>query len=142
MFSITDNILSPEVAFSGDTTSDFMLDPLNADALRAKVLITEAIFLDDSTSIEHARQHGHTHISEKSTSHVNSLEESPWFSEADTLCASVSENYIRNKSIHKDEAHQHPNIFPSTTLTSIPFFFKYILSPHHTCPKHILQALL
>ncbi|KAK2445039.1 tRNase Z TRZ1 [Trifolium repens] len=59
-----DNILSPEVAFSGDTTSDFMLDPLNADALRAKVLITEAIFLDDSTSIEHARQHGHTHISE------------------------------------------------------------------------------
>jgi hypothetical protein len=55
---------------------------------------------------------------------VNSLEESPWFSEADTLCASVSENYIRNKSINKDEAHHHPNIFPSTTLTSIPFFFK------------------
>jgi ribonuclease Z len=29
------------VAFTGDTTSDFLLDPLNADALRAKVLITE-----------------------------------------------------------------------------------------------------
>lgn len=34
-------ILSPEVAFTGDTTSDFMLDPCNADALRAKILITE-----------------------------------------------------------------------------------------------------
>ncbi|KAF7831694.1 tRNase Z TRZ2, chloroplastic [Senna tora] len=61
---ITDTILSPEVAFTGDTTSDFMLDPRNADALRAKVLITEATFLDDSFSIDHARQHGHTHIFE------------------------------------------------------------------------------
>ncbi|KAL8130634.1 hypothetical protein V2J09_019789 [Rumex salicifolius] len=38
---ITDMILSPEVAFTGDTTSDFMLEPRNADALRAKLLITE-----------------------------------------------------------------------------------------------------
>jgi ribonuclease Z len=34
-------ILIPEVAFTGDTTSDFILDPRNSDALRAKVLITE-----------------------------------------------------------------------------------------------------
>ncbi|XP_061360695.1 tRNase Z TRZ2, chloroplastic [Gastrolobium bilobum] len=61
---ITDVILSPEVAFTGDTTSDFMLDPLNADALRAKILITEATFLDESFSIDHARQHGHTHLFE------------------------------------------------------------------------------
>ncbi|KAH1211775.1 tRNase Z TRZ2, chloroplastic [Glycine max] len=61
---ITDMILSPEVAFTGDTTSDFMLDPCNADALRAKILITEATFLDDSFSIDHARQHGHTHLFE------------------------------------------------------------------------------
>ncbi|XP_031489570.1 tRNase Z TRZ2, chloroplastic-like [Nymphaea colorata] len=61
---ITDTILSPEVAFTGDTTSDFMLEPRNADALRAKILITEATFLDDDISIEHARQHGHTHLSE------------------------------------------------------------------------------
>ncbi|KAK9089791.1 hypothetical protein Scep_028873 [Stephania cephalantha] len=38
---ITDVVLSPEVAFTGDTTSDFLLDPRSADALRAKVLITE-----------------------------------------------------------------------------------------------------
>lgn len=61
---ITDMILSPEVAFTGDTTSDFMLNPRNSDALRAKVLITEATFLDEGFSIEHARQHGHTHLFE------------------------------------------------------------------------------
>ncbi|XP_010270098.1 PREDICTED: ribonuclease Z, chloroplastic [Nelumbo nucifera] len=61
---ITDIILSPEVAFTGDTTSDFMLEPRNADALRAKILITEATFLDEEISIEHARQHGHTHLFE------------------------------------------------------------------------------
>ncbi|KAL6999997.1 mitochondrial 3'-tRNA processing endonuclease Trz2 [Sarracenia purpurea var. burkii] len=61
---ITDTILSPEVAFTGDTMSDFMLDPRSADALRAKVLITEATFLDEGFSIEHAREHGHTHLFE------------------------------------------------------------------------------
>ncbi|XP_042019433.1 tRNase Z TRZ2, chloroplastic-like isoform X2 [Salvia splendens] len=61
---ITDTILCPEVAFTGDTTSDFYLDPRSADALRAKILITEATFLDESVSAEHAREHGHTHIDE------------------------------------------------------------------------------
>ncbi|XP_047319963.1 tRNase Z TRZ2, chloroplastic [Impatiens glandulifera] len=61
---ITDTILCPEVAFTGDTTSDFLLDPRSADALRAKVLITEATFLDEEMSIEHAREHGHTHLFE------------------------------------------------------------------------------
>lgn len=61
---ITDTILSPEVAFTGDTTSDFFLDPRSADALRANVLITEATFLNEDYSVEHAREHGHTHIFE------------------------------------------------------------------------------
>ncbi|XP_071726027.1 tRNase Z TRZ2, chloroplastic-like [Rutidosis leptorrhynchoides] len=61
---ITDIILSPEVAFTGDTNSDFLLDPRSSDALRAKVLITEATFLDDKCTIEHAREHGHMHIDE------------------------------------------------------------------------------
>ncbi|KAK1291573.1 hypothetical protein QJS10_CPB17g02022 [Acorus calamus] len=61
---ITDTILSPEVAFTGDTKSDFMLEPRNADAMRAKVLITEATFLDDEFGVEHARQHGHMHLFE------------------------------------------------------------------------------
>ncbi|KAJ6880452.1 tRNase Z TRZ2 [Populus alba x Populus x berolinensis] len=61
---ITDIILSPEVAFTGDTTAEYMLDPRNADALRAKVLITEATFLDEDFTTEHARQRGHTHLFE------------------------------------------------------------------------------
>ncbi|KAK3184456.1 hypothetical protein Dsin_031742 [Dipteronia sinensis] len=61
---ITDIILSPEVAFTGDTTSEYMLNPRNADALRAKILITEATFLDEACSIDHAQQHGHTHLFE------------------------------------------------------------------------------
>ncbi|XP_020520265.1 nuclear ribonuclease Z isoform X3 [Amborella trichopoda] len=40
---ITDTILSPEVAFTGDTMSDFILEPRNSDALRSKILITELI---------------------------------------------------------------------------------------------------
>ncbi|CAI9759916.1 unnamed protein product [Fraxinus pennsylvanica] len=61
---ITDTILCPEVAFTGDTMSDFFLDPRSADALRAKILITEATFLDETVSVEHARDHGHTHLFE------------------------------------------------------------------------------
>ncbi|KAH9793506.1 tRNase Z TRZ2 [Citrus sinensis] len=53
---ITDIVLSPEVAFTGDTTSEFMLNPLR--------LSYQATFLDDEMSIEHAQQHGHTHLSE------------------------------------------------------------------------------
>ncbi|KDP30837.1 hypothetical protein JCGZ_13780 [Jatropha curcas] len=61
---ITDIILSPEVAFTGDTTAEYMLDPRNSDALRAKILITEATFLDEDFSIQHAQKHGHTHLFE------------------------------------------------------------------------------
>ncbi|XP_062107282.1 tRNase Z TRZ2, chloroplastic isoform X3 [Humulus lupulus] len=71
---ITDTILSPEVAFTGDTTSEYMRDPRNADALRAKILITEATFLDENYSIEHARQHGHTHIFEDIRQAVSKLQ--------------------------------------------------------------------
>lgn len=31
----------PEVAFTGDTTAEFLTDPGNADVLRAKLLIME-----------------------------------------------------------------------------------------------------
>ncbi|KAG7590138.1 Metallo-beta-lactamase [Arabidopsis suecica] len=61
---ITDNITTPEVAFTGDTTADFVVDESNADALKAKVLVMESTFLDDSVSVEHARDYGHIHLSE------------------------------------------------------------------------------
>ncbi|CAL9240675.1 unnamed protein product [Arabidopsis halleri] len=61
---ITDSITTPEVAFTGDTTADFVVDETNADALKAKVLVMESTFLDDSVSVEHARDYGHIHLSE------------------------------------------------------------------------------
>ncbi|XP_010471561.1 PREDICTED: nuclear ribonuclease Z [Camelina sativa] len=61
---ITNSITTPEVAFTGDTTSDFVVDENNDDVLKAKVLVMESTFLDDSVSVEHARDYGHIHLSE------------------------------------------------------------------------------
>lgn len=38
---ITNVESTPEIAFSGDTMSDFILDPDNADVLKAKILVVE-----------------------------------------------------------------------------------------------------
>eukprot|EP00252_Welwitschia_mirabilis_P025829 TRINITY_DN8226_c0_g1_i1.p1 TRINITY_DN8226_c0_g1~~TRINITY_DN8226_c0_g1_i1.p1 ORF type:complete len:332 (+),score=50.14 TRINITY_DN8226_c0_g1_i1:76-1071(+) len=61
---ITYTLKTPEIAFTGDTMADFIMDPNNADALKAKLLIMEATFVNDSITIEHARDYGHTHLSE------------------------------------------------------------------------------
>ncbi|WVZ77036.1 hypothetical protein U9M48_024939 [Paspalum notatum var. saurae] len=61
---ITNTVTTAEIAFTGDTTADFILDPDNADVLGAKILVVESTFLDDSISVEHAREYGHTHLSE------------------------------------------------------------------------------
>ncbi|XP_058085848.1 nuclear ribonuclease Z isoform X2 [Magnolia sinica] len=61
---ITYTVTSPEVAFTGDTMSDFIVDPNNIDVLRARVLIMESTFVDNVMPIEHARDYGHTHLDE------------------------------------------------------------------------------
>ncbi|KAM7268788.1 hypothetical protein ACFE04_010954 [Oxalis oulophora] len=61
---ITNTITTPEVAFTGDTTSDFILDETNADALTAKLLVLESTYLDNTVPVQQARDHGHTHLSE------------------------------------------------------------------------------
>ncbi|KAF6159945.1 hypothetical protein GIB67_033029 [Kingdonia uniflora] len=61
---ITHTITSPEVAFTGDTMSDFIGDPNNVDALNAKILVVESTFVDDAMTVENARDYGHTHLSE------------------------------------------------------------------------------
>ncbi|KAK8964582.1 hypothetical protein KSP40_PGU005457 [Platanthera guangdongensis] len=83
---ITDTILSPEVAFTGDTRSDFICEQKNSDALRAKVLITEATFLDDEFDIEHARQHGHMHL-------LEIMEHAQWFRNKAILLTHFSSRY-------------------------------------------------
>lgn len=44
------------VAFSGDTTIDFIHEPAAADAMRAELLIVECSFIDDSVSVADARK--------------------------------------------------------------------------------------
>ncbi|KAL6604581.1 hypothetical protein ACP70R_043008 [Stipagrostis hirtigluma subsp. patula] len=61
---ITNTVTTPEIAFTGDTMSDFILDPDNADVLKARILVVESTFLDDSISLEHAKEYGHTHLFE------------------------------------------------------------------------------
>ncbi|OMO61264.1 nuclear ribonuclease Z-like protein [Corchorus capsularis] len=61
---ITYTITSPEVAFTGDTMSDFIVDAANSDVLRARILVVESTFVDNSVSVEHARDYGHIHLSE------------------------------------------------------------------------------
>ncbi|CAN1262457.1 tRNase Z TRZ1 [Linum perenne] len=41
---ITDTVTHPEIAFTGDTMSDFILDESNIDVLKAKILVMEVYF--------------------------------------------------------------------------------------------------
>jgi hypothetical protein len=48
---ITNTVTTPEVAFTGDTMSDFILDPDNVDVLKAKILVVEVLLLPLSQCI-------------------------------------------------------------------------------------------
>ncbi|XP_050257605.1 tRNase Z TRZ1-like isoform X3 [Quercus robur] len=61
---ITYTVTVPEIAFTGDTMSDFIVDQNNIDALRSRILVMECTFVDNSVQVEGARDYGHTHISE------------------------------------------------------------------------------
>ncbi|KAI3931345.1 hypothetical protein MKX01_040262 [Papaver californicum] len=61
---ITNTITSPEIAFTGDTTSDFIIDPNNVDDSKARILAMESTYVNDAQSVEHAKDYGHTHLSE------------------------------------------------------------------------------
>lgn len=57
---VTHNV--PEIAFTGDTTLAAIAD--SEVCRRARILITEMTFLDDTCSAEDARRFGHIHIDE------------------------------------------------------------------------------
>ncbi|KAK1305866.1 Nuclear ribonuclease Z [Acorus calamus] len=61
---ITYVVTTPEIAFTGDTMSDFIVDPDNSDVLEARILVMESTFVDDKMTVENARDYGHTHLSE------------------------------------------------------------------------------
>lgn len=55
MQEITHRIVVPELAFTGDTTVDFITDAANAEVFKARLLIMECSFLDDAMSPEDAK---------------------------------------------------------------------------------------
>lgn len=54
----------PDVAFTGDTSGELFEQDGNADMYRAKLLIVECTFVDESVSWEQARERGHIHITD------------------------------------------------------------------------------
>ncbi|XP_012080218.1 nuclear ribonuclease Z isoform X2 [Jatropha curcas] len=70
---ITNTVTAPEIAFTGDTMSDFIIDETNSDVLRARILVMESTFVEDTVKVEHARDYGHTHLSEEIQEAVSRL---------------------------------------------------------------------
>ncbi|CAL9748101.1 unnamed protein product [Musa acuminata subsp. burmannicoides] len=114
---IIDIVLSPEVAFTGDTNSDFILEPRNADALRAKILITEATFLDDENDIEHAREHGHLHL-------LEIMEHAQWFRNKAILLTHFSSRY-KIEDIRQAVSKLQPKLSPKVVALTEGFRSAY-----------------
>lgn len=62
--AVTDELEVCEVAFTGDTSAEWLGDPGAARALGAKLLILECTFVCDAVSPAQARAFGHTHLDE------------------------------------------------------------------------------
>lgn len=114
---ITDTMLSPELAFTGDTTSDFILEPRNADALRAKVLITEMTFLDEVCDVEHARLRGHIHM-------LEILEHAQWFRNKTILFTHFSSRY-KLEDIRQATLRLQPKLSPKVIALTEGFKSSY-----------------
>jgi ribonuclease Z len=54
----------PEVAFTGDTSGELFERPGAEDIYRAKLLIVECTFVDESVTWEQARERGHIHVTD------------------------------------------------------------------------------
>lgn len=52
---ITHRVVVPELAFTGDTTADFITDPANEEVFKARLLIMECSFLDGAMPPENAK---------------------------------------------------------------------------------------
>eukprot|EP00878_Enallax_costatus_P031452 GHUV01034397.1.p1 GENE.GHUV01034397.1~~GHUV01034397.1.p1 ORF type:complete len:214 (+),score=45.09 GHUV01034397.1:331-972(+) len=61
---VTDTYQIPEIAFTGDTSGELFEQDGNQDVYRAKLLVVECTFVDDSVSWEQARERGHIHITD------------------------------------------------------------------------------
>lgn len=53
--AVTVPVEVPELAFTGDTSAEFITAAGNEDVLHARLLIMELTFLDDEVTVEHAQ---------------------------------------------------------------------------------------
>lgn len=67
---LNEEFWQPLVAFTGDTTIDFL--DSNSEATNAKILFIESTFIDDKKNIADAKKWGHTHLDEI-VSHIDKI---------------------------------------------------------------------
>lgn len=56
------HLQTPEIAFTGDTTIDFVNGPDSHDVLHARVLVMECTFMDMAVDQAGAKERGHMHL--------------------------------------------------------------------------------
>lgn len=96
---IAETILTPEVAFTGDTSIDF-LDRIGRghDVLRAKLLIIECTFLDEHPDPQDAASMGHMHVR-------NLIDRADWFEDVEQiLLIHFSPRYKQGEILEKLDA--------------------------------------
>lgn len=92
---ITENVQTHEIAFTGDTTIEFLLDDSNEHIRRAKILIMEVTYIPDgSTDCQQARERGHIHLDDI-------VQHADYFQEIENLVlmhfsAKYSPNFIKS----------------------------------------------
>ncbi|XP_064613453.1 uncharacterized protein LOC135477220 [Liolophura sinensis] len=62
--AVHNTLVTPEVAYTGDTQFEIFLSPPNPDLLKVRLLIMETTYIDDSCSVEKAKDRGHIHLHE------------------------------------------------------------------------------
>ncbi|KAI8469375.1 MAG: beta-lactamase-like protein [Monoraphidium minutum] len=108
---VTDTYQIPEVAFTGDTSGALFEDPsAPADLYKAKLLIVELTFVDESVSWEQARERGHMHVADL-VAHAHK------FHNEAILLIHFSPRYKRSDILAALEA----NMPPSLRAKCVPF---------------------
>eukprot|EP00891_Asterochloris_glomerata_P005077 jgi/Astpho2/5077/Aster-08014 len=98
---ITQEVTVPEIAFTGDTTTDWISMPGNEEVLKAKLLIMELTFLDDA-------KHGHTHIDEL-------VQHADRFQNEAILLMHISARYSRDQVVRLLEQKLPPELHSRCT---------------------------
>mmetsp|Transcript_4347 Transcript_4347/g.11794 ORF Transcript_4347/g.11794 Transcript_4347/m.11794 type:complete len:321 (-) Transcript_4347:206-1168(-) len=113
---VQETIKVPEIAFTADTTAEFLErdSPALTDALRARLLIIEMTFVDDTVSVDEARERGHLHI-------ADFIVHAHCFQNEAILLIHFSARYKRSEIINA----LNTNLPPSLRAKCVPFLNGY-----------------